>query len=588
MNVAVPPSGAETDATPAAETAGAPTAGQVFQWLRWRRLCNTLTALLRYSVVRLVTILICSALIWSGVFLISMLGFWSVQTELKIPLDGRILVALFSLLFLVLTVLLIFSTGIILYSSLFASPESAFLLGTPAPADQIYAYKFQGAVAFSSWAVVLLGSPILVAYGISYAETPWYFYALLPLYCLGFVLLPGSLGALICLLVVNFMPHRRKQVLALGALAVFALLVWWLYRLIRSTEGEFGSRDWVNQILSELALLQGVLLPARWMAEGLRATVTGDPDLWYYLALVWSNGLLLYVIAALAARRLYRRGYNRVATGGDLRRRYGGGWLDSGLSGLLGWLAPQTRLLIVKDFRTFRRDPAQWAQILIFLGLASLYFTNIGRFYQQDVARATQKNLISLLNLCATSFMLCAYTGRFVFPMLSLEGRKFWILGLLPLERDRLLLGKFAFSAIGCLIVAEVVVVLSDLMLEMGWATMGAHVLTAAVLALGLSGLSVGLGASMPNFQESDPSKLAVGFGGTLNLVAGLLFLVLVIFLMSVPCHLFIALAGTEGNLDPSAGAWMAGGIAAGLMLGAFAVIVPLRLGIRALRKMEF
>jgi hypothetical protein len=32
----------------------------------------------------------------------------------------------------------------------------------------------------------------------------------------------------------------------------------------------------------------------------------------------------------------------------------------------------------------------------------------------------------------------------------------------------------------------------------------------------------------------------------------------------------------------------MAGGIAAGLMLGAFAVIVPLRLGIRALRKMEF
>ena len=29
---------------------------------------------------------------------------------------------------------------------------------------------------------------------------------------------------------------------------------------------------------------------------------------------------------------------------------------------------------------------------------------------------------------------MCAYTGRFIFPMLSLEGNKFWILGLLPLH----------------------------------------------------------------------------------------------------------------------------------------------------------
>jgi ABC-2 type transport system permease protein len=566
----------------------APRAARLFQWLRWHRLKNTLAVLFRGSLARVISIVLCSAVIWVGVFAISMLGFSALQVELRVPLDDRILVTLFSLLFVVLMLLLIFSTGIILYSSLFASAESSFLLSTPAPVDQVFAYKFQGAVAFSSWAVVLLGSPILIAYGISYAPTPWYFYAILPLFCLGFVLLPGSVGALICLLVVNYIPHRRKQIAIAGGLIAAALFAWWLYRLVRSTYGDFGSRDWVNQLLGELSLLQGILLPARWMAEGLKATATADRDLWYYLALIWSNGLLLYLIAARAAVPLYRRGYNRVATGGDLRRRFGGLWLDRGLGALMGWLAPQTRLLIVKDFRTFRRDPAQWAQILIFLGLACLYFTNIGRFYQQDVSRATQKNIISLLNLCAASFMLCAYTGRFIFPMLSLEGRKFWILGLLPLERDRLLLGKFAFSAIGCLLVAEFVVFLSDLMLDMGWATLGLHTLAAAVLALGLSGLSVGLGAWMPNFQESDPSKLAVGFGGTLNLVAGLLFLVLVLGLMCVPWHLHIAFSDSDAALDPAFGAWMAAGVATGLVLGILAVIAPLRIGIRALRKMEF
>src|SRR5581483_6888914 len=90
---------------------------------------------------------------------------------------------IFDLLFLALMVMLIFSTGIILYSSLFGSAEAAFLLGTPARADQVFAYKFQGALAFSSWAFILLGSPILIAYGVVF-HVPWYFYGLMPLFFL--------------------------------------------------------------------------------------------------------------------------------------------------------------------------------------------------------------------------------------------------------------------------------------------------------------------------------------------------------------------------------------------------------------------
>src|SRR5207245_11286893 len=159
-------------------------------------------------------------------------------------------------------------------------------------------------------------------------------------------------------------------------------------------------------------------------------------------------------------------------------------------------------------------DPAQWAQILIFAVLVTFYTANTRRFYHQDIGRAYQ-NGVSLLNLTATSFLLCAYTGRFIYPMLSLEGRKFWILGLLPLRRERLLWGKFAFSAIGALVIAEGLVIFSDVLLGIPWAGIGLHALTVAVLAVGLSGLSVGIGACIPNFRESDPSKIGVGFGRT-------------------------------------------------------------------------
>jgi ABC-2 type transport system permease protein len=566
-----------------------PNQPMLFQRLRWRLLCNSTSVILRSSPVRVIGILLCSAVVWGGIFAASSWGFFELQRQ-NIPFAGAIIRTVFDLLFLALAVMLIFSSGIILYSSLFSSAETAFLLTTPAAADQVFAFKFQGAVAFSSWAFILLGSPILIAYGLIFG-VPWYFYALLPLFFTGFVLVPGSTGALLCMLIVNYVPHKRKQVLLAAGLVVLVLGSFWCYRVLRSArhvlDGEPGA-DALEQLLGQLTFAQGPLVPSHWMADGLAAAARGEMIAAAYpLALVWSNGLFLYVMAAWASARLYRRGYNRLATGGTLRRRYGGLWADRVMSGLLAFVHGQTRLLIIKDFRTFRRDPAQWAQILIFAGLVAFYTANTRRFYNEDIGKLYQ-NGISLLNLAATAFLLCAYTGRFIFPMLSLEGRKFWILGLLPLPRERLLLGKFAFSATGSLAIAELLVFFSDLLLGVGWKVMGLHALTIVVLAVGLSGLSVGLGAVMPNFRESDPSKIAVGFGGTVNLVSGLLFLLVVIGLMAAPYHVYSAAARDFERMSATAFGWLAAGVGVGFFLGVLATVVPLVMGARSLRRMEF
>ena len=60
-----------------------------------------------------------------------------------------------------------------------------------------------------------------------------------------------------------------------------------------------------------------------------------------------------------------------------------------------------------------------------------------------------------------------------------------------------------------------------------------------AVLCMGLSGISVGLGARLPNLRETDPSKIAVGFGGTLNLLVSLVFIFAIVTALAVPCHLY-------------------------------------------------
>src|SRR5258707_5078406 len=128
-----------------------------------------------------------------------------------------------------------------------------------------------------------------------------------------------------------------------------------------------------------------------------------------------------------------------------------------------------------------------------------VYVVNSRYLYTRDLGETFSQS-ISLMNLCATAMLMCAFMGRFIFPLMSLEGKKFWILGLLPMQRDRLLWGKFYFSAAGSLLVSFWLILVSDLMLGMDAVSIALHLVNIVLLAVGLSGLSVGLGSTIPNF----------------------------------------------------------------------------------------
>jgi ABC-2 type transport system permease protein len=560
----------------------------LFRRLRFRQLANGLAVQWGFAKVRLLTIAVCSFIIISVVSAAALEGFWLLSRN-SLPGTSRIVGLLLDFLFLTLGMMLIFSGGLILHGSLFGSAETTFLLSLPVRDDRIFAYKFQGAVGFSSWAFLLLGLPVLAAYGFMY-EVHWLFWIALPLFLAGFLLIPGSIGALACLAIVNLAPRRKRQVLIAALVALIVVGLSWGYGVFRALTSKdliVADREAVNQVLGQFTFAASAWIPSHWLTRGLQAASIGRlGDTIYPLALVWSNGLLLYLIAATASARYFRRGYNRLTSGSSLRRRYGGAWLDRTANSVLRFLDPQTRLLIVKDFRTFRRDPRQWAQIVIFVGLALIYFSNSRQFYRSDLGKAFQHG-VALVNLTAICLLLCAYMGRFIYPMLSLEGTKFWILGLMPLARRRLLMGKFAFAASGSLAIAVPLVTVSDWLLELPVRFIAIHAYGIACVALGLSAMAVGIGALLPNFRETDPSKIAVGFGGTMNLLAGLMFLLLEVALIVGPLHV-AAMLQIDETQNTLLRAIQFAGLALGGVISICAVILPLRAGVKALERMEF
>jgi ABC-2 type transport system permease protein len=312
-----------------------------------------------------------------------------------------------------------------------------------------------------------------------------------------------------------------------------------------------------------------------------------------FLALLVANAMFFQLLAGWLARVAYRRGFSQLCSEHPSRRRRPIGWFDRALAGAGPGAGRPLRLLLVKDLRLFRRDISQWSQFVIFFGLLGLYFLNLRSFHYN----AGYASMIGFLNLAVVGLILSTFTTRFVYPMISLEGRRFWILGLLPVHRDQIVWSKFLFSFLGGLLPCCGLVLLSDSMLGLPWQLIAQHELCCAVLCMGLSGIAVGLGARMPELRESSPAKISSGFGGTLSLVISSLFIMTVVIVAAIPAHTHLFLMARSSGAAPSASrgllAWAAGpgGLAASLGivvgLGVVATVVPLALGLRAFRRLE-
>jgi ABC-2 type transport system permease protein len=568
---------------------------RVFSRLRATIAWETLRSMLAGARLRLALVVLLSLVFWGSLYGLFIEGFSFLDS-----IHAEVISLLFNAFFSSLLVMLVFSTGILLYGNMYCSPEARLLLTLPVRAEAIFSHKFHEAMWFSSWGFVLLGSPMLVAYGVV-RGAPWTYYLLLLPFMLSFVVIPATLGGILCMAAVAWLGRLRMHALAILLTVVCAGAVWLGWSLIGSAAAGGDSPEWFDQVMARLAVAEQKFLPSWWLASGLieaarmserpEARLASLVEAVKFLAVLVSNGMLLQLLARWLARSCYRLGFSQLVGEVPARRQRQIAWADQALSAAGTARGRPLRLLLVKDLRLFRRDISQWSQFVIFFGLLGLYFFNL-RSFNYNLAYAS---MISFLNLAVAGLILSTFTTRFVYPMISLEGRRFWILGLLPVHRDQIVWSKFLFSFIGGLVPCCALLWLSDSMLGISRSLLLVHEVCSVVLCMGLSGIAVGLGARMPDLREPSPAKISAGFGGTLCLVLSSLFIMSVVIIAAVPTHLAMASRAFGGGGPPPTGflGWASGpqGTAASLLvvgfLGIIATFLPLELGLRAFRRLE-
>lgn len=577
----------------------APLSPQAEAQLLWRIRGQMIRTMLRQALttarLRVTLVVLLSMLFWYGLFRLFGEGFHFLAITIDHSItEAETVQAIYNVFFASLLAMLVLSSAIILYGGLYCSSEAEFLLTTPVRPERIVLHKFQEAIVFSSWGFLLLGSPMLVAYGLQ-VDAPWYYFALLLPFMAAFVYIPGGIGAILCMLFVHHLARIRRQALALSALVGTVGIVAIGWTLFAKTEDNLLTADWFQEMLGRLQFSEHRLLPSWWLSSGLLEASRNDAgrpgsapwaESLLFLSLLISNALFLRVLAVALGGRIYRTSYSELRTDHARRRPRQGFWLDRLVMRTTPLLTPPMRHLIVKDLRLFRRDPVQWSQFLIFFGLLALYFANIRRF-SYDVNYTAWVNMISFLNLAVVGLILSTFTTRFIFPMLSLEGRRFWILSMLPVRRESVLWGKFLFAAVGSTLPSCLLILLSDYMLRVSPLVLAIHQLTCLLLCLGLSGIAVGLGAKMPDLREESPSKIAAGFGGTLNLVISAIYILVIVLLTALPTHFYLAVRQSDADYLRIQ-YWLIAGVIAACLTGTLATVVPMRIGLKAFRELEF
>jgi ABC-2 type transport system permease protein len=483
---------------------------------------------------------------------------------LQVIVLNRMLYLFFAFLFL----MLMFSNMIIGYSTLFKSQETQWMLTLPVRSLDVFRWKLMETTLLASWAFLFLSAPLMAAYG-NARHVSLSFYLKVFLLFVPFTVIPAALGSIAILIVTRYL-HRRIFKWALFGVSVVGIAtgVTFLKPMQAEQLEQAQMVASLTQLLHNSNITVQPMLPSYWVASSMIAWGEGwsGKGLFYFLVLL-SNAMMATLVCVTLSRRLFYEGWSRNHTQGDFQ--LGVPLLDRpinlprpALADRIVNLWPRmhhaTRALVIKDIRVFWRDTSQWSQFVIFFGLLGLYVLNL-RSVAYDWSNQYWASFVCFLNLGASSMTLATLTTRFVFPQFSLEGKRLWIVGMVPNGLKRVLLEKFWLSSVCSAAITLCLMLTSSWMLCIpGWLTV-LFASTVIVMSFALCGIAVGVGALFPNFssgstanrRDDNPARIVSGFGGTFCFLLSLVYIVLVVGSEVLPMYMRFAQGGIADRGQP-------------------------------------
>lgn len=422
--------------------------------------------------------------------------------------------------------------------SLFLSGDLDRLMVAPVHTRSVMVAKLLSRLPSSLLLLLLIAAPALVAYGIGMGAGPVYYLVgavlllLAPLFGL-------SVGAVIAMLLVRWLPVNRVNELLAAAYAFFGIGIALLAQLPR-----FIIQDDPEEMVESVAGLSGFIdsvdrlpLPTLWAGRGLTALDAGSIDA---TGLLGIGGYVLitlglFALIILTADRLYLSGWLKTQSAGGKRRgleEAGGAFGRGSLASAIGW----------KDWLLRLRDPRQLVNLLgggliaIVVGALALFRGTGG---DDSLMTAASSGAIQApgawraLTAVFSPGVLIATWALFVGYVLmsnpasyalALEGGAFAMLKAAPIRPREIWMAKM-LSALWPFI-ALFVLVLAGAWFFVRYSLLWLPYALAAglILGYGLLALNVSTGFRYANLGWTDPRRMITGGGSWVSLLLSILY----------------------------------------------------------------
>jgi len=493
---------------------------------------------------------------------------------------------LMSMVLLTLFALLIFSSIITSLTKLYVSRDLVLVHSMPVAKEKVFLARWIESTIDSSWMVIVYSLPVFLSYGIVYGAGV-FFYATVGMTILPLCMIASGISALAVVLIAVVLPAGRlRTVFVFLGLALFLILIV-AFRLMRP-ERLVNPDTFASLVLyfKSLETPGSPFLPTTWVFDSIQAALTGVMgSALFDLALTWSFTVTLIFAIAWVSGRFYFLGYSKAQTTPErlfpARNQRG-----RGSTLILGFLSGPARAFAVKEVRTFFRDQTQWPQVFLIIALIVVYLYNFSvlPLAKSPIRTIYLQNLFSFLNMGLAAFVLTAVAARFVYPAVSIEGDAFWIVKSSPIQIRKFLWIKFFVYYIPLLVLAETLIVLSNILLHVTPFMMWLSVATIFFMVPGIVAMGVGFGAAYPDFKSENPAQSVTSFGGLLFMILCAGFIGIIIILEAGPVY-SVFMAGIRGaSLSALQWVWLIGSFSLVLLLCVLAVILPMRLGEQRLK----
>lgn len=496
---------------------------------------------------------------------------------------------LLSMVLLTFFSILLFSNVVTSLSTFYLSGELEILHSSPVRIEDIYRSKFIETLIDSSWMTLIYGLPVFIAYGAVFKAGAAYYAGLL-LTIVPFLIIPAAIGIIVTVMLVSAFPARRARDLLVLLGLLFFVVLYILFRMLRPEK--LVDPDAFPTLVQYLTAMRGPvspLFPSSWASDTLSPLLKpGTGDAVFFLLMLWSTALAGIVMGEWVCGRAYYAGWSRSQEGKKARLS------RSRAADLFFRLAVlpfrgRMRAIVQKDIKLFFRDTSQWSQLFLLLALMVVYIYSFKLLPLERSPLPTIfiQNLISFLNLGMVGFVTSAVAVRFVFPAVSLEGESFWIVRSSPLPLKDFLWAKFWSSVLPLLVLAEVLIVLSNVLLKVPAFMMIIGIVTAAFMSFGIAALGIGMGAAFPRFRYENVAQIPTGFGGIAYMIVTMLFIGTVVTLEAWPIYRIFMSQSIGAGMGPGRLAGVVLALLAVIVLNVLTVLLPLKIGLKRLLDRE-